>query len=34
MYITEVIWWAYTAFVALIAAFFIFFAYKVKGKGD
>ena len=34
MYLTDVIWWAYTAFVALIAVFFLVFAYLVREKGE
>jgi len=34
MLITEVIWWAYTAFVALVALFLLVFAYKVRQKGE
>jgi hypothetical protein len=34
MYITDVIWWAYTAAIAAIAAFMIVFALKVREKGE
>lgn len=34
MYITDVIWWVYTAIVAAIALFMIVFALKVREKGD
>lgn len=34
MYITEVIWWAYTAFLVLVAAFMVFFALTVRQKGE
>lgn len=32
MYLTDVVWWGYTAFVALVALFLLFFAYKVSQK--
>lgn len=34
MYITDVIWWVYTALVALMAVFFIVFALLVREKGE
>ncbi len=34
MYITDVVWWVYTAFVVGLALFFLVFAYKVREKGD
>lgn len=34
MYLTDVIWWAYTAFVVLMAVFFLVFAYLVRDKGE
>jgi len=34
MYITDVIWWVYTAIVAAIALFMIVFALKVREKGE
>jgi len=34
MYFTDIIWWAYTAFVVAAALFMIVFAYKVRQKGD
>jgi len=34
MYFTDIIWWAYTAFVAVAAVFMIVFAYKVRKKGE
>jgi hypothetical protein len=34
MYLTEIIWWGYTAFVVVLALFMLFFAYKVTEKGD
>ncbi len=33
MYITDQIWLAYVIFVALVALFMLFFAYKVTEKG-
>jgi len=34
MYITDVIWWSYTIFVAAIAIFMLWFANTVRQKGD
>ena len=34
MRITDIIGWAYTATVAAIALFMLFFAYKVREKED
>ena len=34
MYLTDVVWWGYTAFVALTALFLLVFAYKVREKGE
>jgi ABC-type multidrug transport system permease subunit len=34
MYFTDIIWWAYTAFVVAAALFMIIFAYKVRQKGE
>lgn len=34
MYLTDLIWWGYTAFVVVLALFMLFFAYKVTEKGD
>ena len=34
MYLTDIVWWAYTAFVAALALFFLIFAYKVREKGE
>jgi hypothetical protein len=33
MHISEIVWWIYTALVALTAVFFLIFAYLVKEKG-
>ena len=34
MYLTDIIWWGYTAFVVAAALFFLYFAAKVREKGD
>jgi len=34
MHIPDIIWWAYTGVVAVIAVFMIVFALKVREKGD
>lgn len=34
VYITDVVWWAYTAFLVAVAAFMVFFALKVRKKGE
>jgi hypothetical protein len=34
MYITEIVWWGYTAFVVVLAVFMLVFAAKVREKGD
>jgi len=34
MYVTDIVWWIYTGFVAVCAIFFLFFAAKVREKGD
>jgi hypothetical protein len=34
MYLTDVVWWGYTAFVAALALFMLFFAYKVRDEGE
>lgn len=33
MYVTDVIWWSYTAFLAAAALFIVYFALKVRQKG-
>jgi len=33
MHATDVVWWGYTAFVAAVALFMLFFAWKVQQKG-
>jgi hypothetical protein len=34
MYLTDIIWWGYTAFVVVLALFMLFFAYKVRERGE
>ena len=34
MYITDIIWWSYTGFMVAVALFMLFFAAKVREKGD
>lgn len=34
MYITDLVWWAYTAFIVAAALFLLYFASKVKQKGE
>jgi len=34
MYLTEIVWWAYTAFLVILALFMLFFAYKVREKEE
>jgi hypothetical protein len=34
MYLTDIVWWAYTAFVAALALFFLYFAHKVREKEE
>jgi hypothetical protein len=34
MYLTDIVWWGYTAFVIALALFMLIFAYKVREKGD
>jgi hypothetical protein len=33
MYITDIVWWGYTLFVAAIAVFLLVFAVKIRQKG-
>lgn len=33
MYLTEIVWWGYTAFVAVAALFLLWFAHKIGDKG-
>ncbi len=32
MYVTDVIWWSYTVFLALIALFMVLFTWRVTRK--
>jgi hypothetical protein len=34
MYLTDIVWWGYTAFVVGLAMFMLFFAYRVTDKGE
>jgi hypothetical protein len=34
MYLTDIVWWGYTAFVVALAVFFLLFAAKVREKGE
>jgi len=34
MYATDIIWWSYTAFMVAVALFMLYFAQKVRQKGD
>ncbi len=34
MYLTDIVWWAYTAFVVVLALFMLFFANKVREKEE
>jgi len=34
MYITDIVWWGYTAWIAAVALFLIVFALKVREKGE
>jgi hypothetical protein len=34
MYLTDIVWWGYTAVVALSALFVLVFAYKVSDRGE
>jgi hypothetical protein len=33
MYLTDVVWWSYTAFLVLVALFMLVFAARVRQKG-
>ncbi len=33
MYLTDIVWWGYTAFVAAAALFLLWFARKIRAKG-
>jgi hypothetical protein len=34
MYLTDIVWWAYTAFVVVLALFMLFFAYMVREREE
>jgi hypothetical protein len=34
MYTTDVIWWGYTIYLVVLALFMLYFAWKVRQKGD
>lgn len=34
MYATDVVWWSYTAAIVVIALFMLYFAGKVRSRGD
>ena len=34
MYLTDIVWWGYTAFVVALALYFLLFAAKVREKGE
>jgi hypothetical protein len=34
MYLTEIVWWGYTVFVVALGSFMLFFAHKVREKGE
>jgi ABC-type multidrug transport system permease subunit len=34
MHITDLVWWGYTAFVVVAALFLLYFAAKVREKGE
>ena len=34
MYLTDIVWWGYTAFVVALALFFLLFAAKVRERGE
>jgi hypothetical protein len=34
MHITDLVWWGYTAFIAAVALFLLYFAAKVRQKGE
>jgi len=33
MYVQDMVWWGYTAFIAAVAAFMLWFAWKVRARG-
>jgi hypothetical protein len=34
MYATDVVWWGYTAIIAAIAVFMLYFAGKIRSRGE
>ncbi len=34
MYLTDIVWWGYTVFVAALALFFLYFAHKVREREE
>ena len=34
MYLTDIVWWGYTAFIVALALFMLFFAYKVTKEEE
>lgn len=34
MYLTDIVWWGYTAWIIAVALFLLVFAAKVREKGD
>jgi hypothetical protein len=34
MYLADIVWWGYVVFVVALAAFMIFFAYKIREKEE
>jgi len=34
MYLTDIVWWGYTAWIVAVALFLLVFAAKVREKGD
>jgi len=34
MHLTDIVWWAYTAYVVVLALFMLFFAYAVREREE
>jgi hypothetical protein len=34
MYVQDVVWWSYTVWIAAMGLFILWFAFKVREKGD
>lgn len=34
MYVTDIVWWGYTAWIIAVGLFLLVFAAKVRQKGD